>query len=593
MRKLIHLDNVFPTGEQAQQPVLLWGAGRQDFSRITKTAYEAVEFIKNVQPEPGKTHMLVLALGGEETYGPNRNGDGFPERPVTAKRGSGYWVPPGEELTKHYQTFETNPAHAFKHHVNKDPKLGSGYVKKAFWNPKMHRVELLIIVDNAKDPEWVQRVNDGDFPAVSMGCRIKRDVCAICGNEAPTRADYCDHARFQMNQVLPDGRKCYVHNPSPNFFDISRVFRPADRTGYTLKKVAHVYEVQSSAELGDLLDDLENKAAAIGKVSDIDKIVRGEPVASSSNVSDDEARIVRKFRDYASGHLGNVPEIAREVLAAYAPSVAFSTLAAAGIALTGTEFMRYVVPKLAGVDVIMNDRAARDIAAQQHNVFGFFSRSPAFFSKVARLDFLQEDPRLVNATLLRALLPYQNKRASITGMLSRIVPEGIGVRPLEAPTTDMLSYTDPSTHQSWRTTRGAAIQTHDAIAKQQLMKVLGGSALLYGAYRALGAHPSLRPWRVPLALGGAAAGAHLLRPRTGPQVRTDQGLDVSRYTEFAPSPPEERTAALVLGMMLDYRDNNSHGESIAYKMAGEVDPTVGLDFDFDSVAEMLGQHLGF
>jgi hypothetical protein len=85
VKKIIELDDFFATGENTVQPILPWGSGRVDTSRITKHASDALDYIKNVAPEPGKTQLLLLALGASETYGPNRNGDGFPEHPVAAR----------------------------------------------------------------------------------------------------------------------------------------------------------------------------------------------------------------------------------------------------------------------------------------------------------------------------------------------------------------------------------------------------------------------------------------------------------------------------------------------------------------------------
>ena len=52
MRKIVLLDDHFPTGEQTIQPVLLWGPGRShhDVSHITKTASDALDYIKNDAP---------------------------------------------------------------------------------------------------------------------------------------------------------------------------------------------------------------------------------------------------------------------------------------------------------------------------------------------------------------------------------------------------------------------------------------------------------------------------------------------------------------------------------------------------------------
>ena len=95
MRKIVLLDDHFPRqGSKRSNQSCSGALAAKDLSRVTKTASEALDYIKHVTPEPGKTNMLVLALGSEEAYGPNRNGDGFPERPVPARGGRGYWIQP-------------------------------------------------------------------------------------------------------------------------------------------------------------------------------------------------------------------------------------------------------------------------------------------------------------------------------------------------------------------------------------------------------------------------------------------------------------------------------------------------------------------
>jgi len=71
-----------------------------------------------------------------------------------------------------------------------------------------------------------------------MGSIQAYDVCSICGHKAPTSQDHCHHIKFQLGEVLRDGRRVYMKNPKPKYFDISLVFKPADRIAYTLKKVA-------------------------------------------------------------------------------------------------------------------------------------------------------------------------------------------------------------------------------------------------------------------------------------------------------------------------------------------------------------------
>jgi hypothetical protein len=65
----------------------------------------------------------------------------------------------------------------------------------------------------------------------------QRDGVGIRGLSI-TRKDYCEHASRQMNRILPDGRKVFVYNDYPKFFDISFVFIGADRTAKTMLKIA-------------------------------------------------------------------------------------------------------------------------------------------------------------------------------------------------------------------------------------------------------------------------------------------------------------------------------------------------------------------
>jgi hypothetical protein len=188
---------------------------------VKSASCEMRDFLKTVQAEAGKTKLLVLAMGSGEAYGPNRNGDFFKE----------------SELISRHDTFEKH-AHLYKHHINKDPKRSYGKVARSFYNPRMKRVELLVEVDNAKAPDIVKKANCGEDIPVSMSCRVPYDVCSICGNQSKTLAEYCGHLKESMTKILPDGRQCYAENPNPTFFDISVVYKPADRIAYVLDKVA-------------------------------------------------------------------------------------------------------------------------------------------------------------------------------------------------------------------------------------------------------------------------------------------------------------------------------------------------------------------
>lgn len=259
--KIIETDPylVSRSGSRQKTVVILEGSSVPTFEKV---ASEALEYCKTVTPTPGKTKILVLAMGASEYYGPNRNGDAFRE----------------SELIKHHHTFKTN-SHVFRSHVNKDPAKAIGRVLESFYNHDMHRVELILELDNDKAASEVQKIRENRDVAVSMGCRIKYDVCSICGNKAPTRAEYCDHLKYEMGEIYPSGKVVCADNPRPNFFDISIVFRPADKTGYMLKKVARD---GSMLELGDKSADLAIKSATLTvlssylrKAADIDKTIEG------------------------------------------------------------------------------------------------------------------------------------------------------------------------------------------------------------------------------------------------------------------------------------------------------------------------------
>jgi hypothetical protein len=78
----------------------------------------------------------------------------------------------------------------------------------------------------------------GEHPEVSMGCRVPHDVCSICGNKAAKKNEYCYHITHENKKVYADGRQVYMKNLQPTFFDISFVFRRADKIALTLRKVA-------------------------------------------------------------------------------------------------------------------------------------------------------------------------------------------------------------------------------------------------------------------------------------------------------------------------------------------------------------------
>lgn len=239
--KQVHLTQVDPLVELL--PGILKQAGLEDLS---PEIVAVLDRYKGKAPV-GQTYLMVVALGAGEYWGDNRNGDYFLEK----------------DLKANYKEFLNG--HIFRQHNNKNPKDKIGDVLAAGYNDKMHRVELIISIHKNLDPEIYARVQAGDLLEVSMGTRVAYDVCSICGHKSKTRDEYCNHLKYQMGEILEDGRKVFAINPDPKFFDCSVVRVAADPTARGLMKVASVLEdfVGKEAELKEAEIEKEVPAEAV------------------------------------------------------------------------------------------------------------------------------------------------------------------------------------------------------------------------------------------------------------------------------------------------------------------------------------------
>lgn len=123
---------------------------------IKSAASEVFSREKLAEYAPDKDHFMMhlIAMGDQETYGPNKNGDGFPK----------------EALEKYTPTFVSNGC-LYREHRNRDPKTqGIGSVKAAAYNPEMHRVELIVHGHKEKAAgEW-EKAASGKPLSFSMSC---------------------------------------------------------------------------------------------------------------------------------------------------------------------------------------------------------------------------------------------------------------------------------------------------------------------------------------------------------------------------------------------------------------------------------------
>lgn len=270
-----------------------------DSSWLKKSAAVLTKELSDIRPEPGTTFVHLIALGDQETYGMNRNGDGFPK----------------SANTKYHDTFVKH-ANWFHNHKNK-PHRGDqkyGYVKCSAYNPDMKRVELVVGIDEKKDPDSIQKLARGEDIPVSMACKVPYDVCSICGNRAKTAEDYCGHIKNSCTQMTDGGRQIGMINTEPTFFDISKVHRNADRIAFSLRKVAGVshpiFGVQLAQQYGitepfGLVKNsqFERRVGLLQKLAKLEKHIEGEIKANPSM-----QLVADGLNEPVKADLGAVPE---------------------------------------------------------------------------------------------------------------------------------------------------------------------------------------------------------------------------------------------------------------------------------------------
>lgn len=543
MHKIIQLEDfVRRSGEPTVQVVGRSENGHWYTERShEKHASEAFDYIQSVSPREGRTVILVNALGTFEYYDANRNGDGFTENtyrvgqkalcghPGCNPPGLDGWINPDEVVTKHYQSFMSGGV--FKNHVNTDIRKSLGRVERAFWNSYMHRIELLVEITNRLDADLVQRINAGEFPAVSMGCRVRWDVCAICGHRAPTRKQYCEHA-LRMREIDPvTGMLNCVLNPSPVFFDISFVFRPADRTGFMIQKVAEPYALYSSAYLGEKVASYEEKVALVRKLSDIRKEIVGDVAASRTMP---ELSLVRQYRQaMGSKQQAPLPQETIEQLAQHPISDVVSSLASKNAALSTSDFARLFLHKTAGVTPshALLDR----ITAVQPYALEVLASYPGLIDKLS--EYL--DVERGETVKLSGFGDWAGQRWDTSGEGPSHMGGGYLRSAQEPPRTDTFTMSDPNSGSLYTTTRGAAMRANHQDMKSLIGTTAGLSALygvgLYGLGRKFNVPGGMLSRALPAVALGAATAPHLLnayRPYRNPQYLTDQGMNVSGGTEF-------------------------------------------------------------
>lgn len=450
--------------EYGPAAVPLFGAADSYFEKVASASLlpEVSTFIAQLQPRNDSQYVLVNAMGAGEYYGSNVNGDRFSEAALIHAPNDWKGIPVYDKVkaaTWAYGFPTFYDAHVFPHHRNKDAKRALGFVELAAWNPHMKRVELVTRLDNelclkfGGEGIW-DKLKAGMFPDVSMGTKVPFDTCSITldkdlyykawGTYDPerhkspgeaileyhkklkakngvgirgvsiTRADYSEYARTRMNFILPDGRKVWVDNDFPKFFDISYVFMGADRIAKAMLKIAdagRVYFFMGSAELAEKLgmtddDEVQEKTAASKQAT---------PKSAEMNKEVVPNQLAGKAVPLLTANEPDLPPAVLGAMGCAGLPAALATSAGLGMVLRPREFQRVTLICLGKRDV-----------ADQLDTLG------QVFPKVEERDPMPLSGESFNAALASILSPLLGDRSAFGPVIERRVTVVAGTTPKES-----------------------------------------------------------------------------------------------------------------------------------------------------------------
>lgn len=324
----------------------------EDTRQLTKSASVFSDVAANVKTPDNHTLIHLVALGESERYGFNRNGDGFPKK----------------ACVDYHHTF-VRDGHVYRHHQNKDPQKKLGDIVKSAYNEPMGRIELLIHANNDLCGDELQKIaSTGEIP-VSMACKVAEDRCSICNNLRSSSKDpnQCDHVRYELGKVAEDGKVTGTYNDDPNFFDISFVYRPADRIAWSLKVACDGFtnSVKLAEESGiwvpeHIALDSDHSAAKVKLLRKLAAAERSYKALASVPEGDmlRREREIWELRKAAAGRSFTDGTI--ESLREHEPTDVFRTCSESNVVLDPESFFKYALGlDLKGISSYKDDLMAR------------------------------------------------------------------------------------------------------------------------------------------------------------------------------------------------------------------------------------------
>ena len=268
----------------------------------------AGEFMLNlsVKPKKGKSYVHLVTLGAGEYYGSNTNADFFNKKACQVsipqpKTHGKHIITLDGGLEKYHKTFMKYGGVYREHYNSKKGGKSLGNIVAEAFNPDMHRGELIVELDNDEWSSSLDKLASNQPIYFSMGAGVKYDICSICGNEARTRSEYCNHMRNQKNEILKEGHQVFAYNDAPHLHDISEVLTPADKIAFGLRKVASAGGTQF---MQDRVSDLWMPLSLIDKLASetesvrahmLDKLAEMEKRILAQGMTTDEKNVSDSF----------------------------------------------------------------------------------------------------------------------------------------------------------------------------------------------------------------------------------------------------------------------------------------------------------
>jgi hypothetical protein len=281
---------------------------------IKRAGYKMADDVRHMKFAAGEVPVHLIVVGATEYYGPNRNGDAFDE----------------DVCRKFHNTFVKH-ARWYRNHQNKDPNKSYGRIAHSAYNEPMHRIELVAALNGTKEAaerngglvanEELEKLAKHEDIAVSMACKVPFDICSGCGNVAKTRAEYClgedqgghckeGGCKHRLGQVNENGHHVHVKNTQPDFFDNSKVWRPADYIAYTLG------EIEKAAAAGGVTIGGAELAERFGIVTPFELFLENVPdrkVRSQMKLARELAKVEERVHDDYLGTVKVAGAFIREV----------------------------------------------------------------------------------------------------------------------------------------------------------------------------------------------------------------------------------------------------------------------------------------